>query len=333
MQQTSLTVEREVAKRLSIATSYLYVHGQHLIRARDVNLPPPTLVSYPVYDETGNTFLNQYYLVNSFSTWQMTETQSCPFPPCLNELPRPLPQVDAINMFETAASSVYHGLTVAARRRVASGLYFRLAYTFARAMDDGQDALVAGRPATVENSYAPQAERGLSVTDQRQRFVTSWIYDLKPFHPDHRLLMALLNDWRLSGVVTVGSGRPVNARIVGDANRDGNSNNDRLPGYRRNAFTGPDYSTTDLRLTRKLYLKNGLRLELLAESFNVFNRANKRVEISDDGYLNSAATFVLDAKAVGAAHYPAHYRRQFGFMTPTNAYAPRQVQFALRVVF
>ncbi len=333
VQQSSVTVEREVAPRLAISGSYLYVHGQHLIRARDVNLPSPIEVTYPVYDETGTDFLGDYYQVDSFSTWQMTSTLTCPFPPCMNPLARPIPQVGAINTFESAASSVYHGLTVSARRRVAGGLYFRLAYTWARAIDDGQDALVVRRPATVQNSYSPQSERGRSVTDQRHRFVFSWIYDLKRFRVGQPVLKTLVNDWRISGVVTFGSGRPVNARIVGDANRDGNSDNDRLPGYRRNSFTGPDYSTTDLRLTRKLKITKGLRLELQVESFNVFNRANQRVAISDDGYLNTAGQFVAIDKAVGAAHYPAHYRTNTGFMLPTSAYAPRQIQFAARMVF
>ena len=50
--------------------------------------------------------------------------------------------------------------------------------------------------------------------------------------------------------MTFGSGRPVNATMAGDANQDGNTYNDRLPGYSRNAFIGPDYFTTDLRITR-----------------------------------------------------------------------------------
>jgi len=62
-----------------------------------------------------------------------------------------------------------------------SGFYFRLAYTYAHAIDDGQDALVAGRPALVQNSYSTSAEEGNSVTDQRQRFVFSWIAEPKPF--------------------------------------------------------------------------------------------------------------------------------------------------------
>jgi hypothetical protein len=48
VQQASLNVEREVAHRLAVGVSYMYVHGVDLIRARDVNLPPPVNVSYPV---------------------------------------------------------------------------------------------------------------------------------------------------------------------------------------------------------------------------------------------------------------------------------------------
>ena len=48
------------------------VHGQNLIRARDVNLPIPTDVIYPAYDESGTNFLDTYYCVPSCSTWQMT---------------------------------------------------------------------------------------------------------------------------------------------------------------------------------------------------------------------------------------------------------------------
>ena len=57
--------------------------------------------------------------------------------------------------FGSVASSVYHGLTVWLHRRMTQGLYFRMAYTFAHAYDDGQDALVAGRPATVHPTMQP----------------------------------------------------------------------------------------------------------------------------------------------------------------------------------
>src|SRR5581483_6149020 len=266
VEQASLNLEREVAHRLAVGVSYMYVHGENLIRGRDMNLPEPTEVTYPVYDPTGTTFLNQYFTVPSFSQWQFSRTLSCPFPPCIDPLVRPIPQVDAINVFESAASSVYHGATFSVQRRMTDGLYFRLAYTFAHAIDNGQDALVAGRPVVVQNSYAANSERGSSVTDQRHRFALSWVATPRPFDRSHPLLGSFFNHWKFSGVVTVGSGRPVDARMYGDPNQDGNTSNDRLPGYGRNAFTGPDYATTDMRVTRRLFTRDRWKLDLMVES-------------------------------------------------------------------
>ncbi len=125
----------------------------------------------------------------------------------------------------------------------------------------------------------------------------------------------------------------MNAYVLGDANRDGNDYNDRLPGYRRNSFTGPNYATTDLRLTRRFYLGDRVRLEVSAEAFNVLNRANRRLDITDDGFLSSAASFVPIPRTVSATHYPAYYSRSSNFLEPNDAYAPRQVQLALRLRF
>ena len=331
--QASLNVERELVDRFAAGISYMYVHGQNMIRARDVNLPPPTNVTYPVYNEDGATFLGDYYTVPTFSTWQMTRSMDCAYPPCINPLTRPFPRLGAVNQFDSASSSVYHGVTVSLRRRMTSGLYFRLAYTFGHATDDGQDALVAGRPVTVQNSYAATSERGPSVTDQRHRFVLSAIEDIKPFGREHAVLAKVFNDWKLSGVLTIGSGRPIDARVFGDPNQDGNSYNDRLPGYGRNAFLGPDYATTDLRLTRRLYLRPRYKLEFVAEAFNALNRDNQRVIITDDGFTSTATDFVQLDKAIGINHFPAYYQRPANLTRATNAYAPRQMQFALKLIF
>ncbi|HEY1270870.1 MAG TPA: TonB-dependent receptor, partial [Terriglobales bacterium] len=269
VEQASLTVEREMAHRLAAGVNYLYVHGEGLIRVRDVNLPPPLGVSYPVYDDSGTNLLGMYD-VDSFSTWQFQQSLTCAYPPCINPLVRPIPQLGAINVFESAASSVYHGMTVSVRRRMTSGLYFRLGYTFAHAVDDGQNALLTGG-STVQNAYNTGAERGPSVTDQRHRLVFSWAAEPRPFHRGHDLFAKLFNNWRLSGVFTMGSGRPLDARVLGDPNRDDNDFNDRLPGYGRNAFVGPDYATTDARLARRLYLGSRIKIDLMMEAFNLLN--------------------------------------------------------------
>ena len=331
--QTSLSVEREVGKKLAIGGSYLYVHGEHLIRVRDLNLPPPTTVTYPVFDSTGTQFLNTYYTEQSFATWQLTPTLTCPFPPCVNPLQRPVVGLGAINQFESGASSVYHGLTISAHRRMSSGLYLRLAYTWAQAFDNVQDALLAGSPSNVQNSYNPQADWGHSVTDQRHRLVVSWVYELNPFDRSHETLRRLFNHWKVAGIVTAGSGRPVNATVAGDPNQDGNTSNDRLPGVARNAYTGPNYASNDLRLSRRVYLAERFKLDLMVESFNLFNRDNKRVTISDSGFINSAGEFVLGTAKVGGTTYPGYYTSNPSFLVPTSAYAPRQVQLALKFSF
>jgi hypothetical protein len=333
VQQSSVTVEKEVVERTTVSLSLLNVRGEHLIRALDVNLPQPVALHYPLFDSTGSVFEGGYYTVDSFATWQFTRTLDCPWPPCINPLGRPIAQLGTIDEFQSAASSNYNGATVSINRRVAKGTYARFSYTYARAIDDGQDALVAGQPATVQNSFNPSSERGPSVTDQRHRLVFAFSAEPRFFHRGQELLGRIFNDWRISSVINYGSGRPVNATVSGDPNQDGNDLNDRLPGYTRNAFTGPDYSTTDLRLTRVFRFRERYKLNLMAESFNLFNRDNQRVAITSNGMVASASTFVQSSVTANIAPYPGYYQLPNNFMKPNAAYAPRQLQFGVKFVF
>ncbi len=111
------------------------------------------------------------------------------------------------------------------------------------------------------------------------------------------------------------------------------TSNDRLPGVPRNAYTGPNYASTELRLHAALLAAEHFKLELMAESFNLFNRDNKRVTITDSGFTGSAGEFVLGEARVGATTYPGYYTTNPNFLVPTSAYAPRQVQLALKCKF
>ena len=333
VQQSSISFEKEVAGRTTLTLSLLNVRGEHLIRALDVNLPPPTALTYPIFDTTGSIFQGGYYTVDSFATWQFTQSLTCPWPPCINPLGRPIAQLGAIDEFQSAASSIYNGATLSINRRVAHGTYLRLSYTYARAIDDGQDALVAGQPATVQNSYEPNAERGPSVTDQRHRLVAAVSVEPRPFHRGHELAGRFFNNWKMSTVVNYGSGRPVNATVAGDPNQDGNDANDRLPGYSRNAFTGPDYATADVRLTRRIHLSERCKLDFMAEAFNLTNRDNQRVDITSNGLVANASTFVQSYVTTGITPYPGYYELPGNFMKPNAAYAPRQVQLAVKLVY
>lgn len=331
VQQASLTIEKEVASRLTIATSYLYVHGEHLLRAIDVNLPPPITVQYPVVLEDG-TPTGEMLTQQSFGTWQMSRSLTCAYPPCINDVVRPIPQADSINVFQSAASSLYNGLTVSARKRMARGYSFQIAYTYAKALDDGQDALVAGTPSTVQNPYALKTDRGLSTTDQRQRFVIQAVAEPR-VRVDQLFVRRLLNGWKFSGFTTIGSGRPVTADVNGDANADGNIVNDRLPGLGRNSLVGPDYASVELRISRQIRFSARYRLELLAEGFNVMNRDNKRITSTDQGLVSTAADFQYSSYLIGSAYYPGGYTMNPTFMQPQSSYIPRQIQFSARLRF
>jgi hypothetical protein len=330
-EQANVGVQREFGRNIVASASYEYVHGIHEIRSLDVNLPAPTITGYPVYNDTGSVYLGTYD-VASFATWQTTPTVTCPYPPCLNPVQRPIPQLGTINSFQSEASSIYNGMTVAVKRTMSHGMYFMAGYTLSKALDDGPDALVVGRPGNVQNSYDTAAEWGPSTTDQRHRFVAAWVADPK-FELQNGTLNTLTNHWKLSSIVTAGSGRPVNATIAGDPNGDGDIYNDRLPAYARNAFIGPDYFSTDLRISRTIKCGERVTWNLVAESFNLFNRTNSRVQISDDGFYNSAGQFIAYTTTAYGKVYPGEFLVNSNFLTPTNSYAPRQVQFALRMSF
>ncbi|MGD1216370.1 MAG: TonB-dependent receptor [Terriglobales bacterium] len=330
VQQASLTLERELADGFTGTLSYLFVHGVDMIRARDVNLPVPTYYSYPIYDPTGSLVQNEFYNVESFATWQTSYAISCPYPPCINPLERPISQLGAIDQLESAASSVYNGMTVSLRKRMSRGMDFRLAYTWAHAIDNGQDAPALGQPA-VQNSYSTKSEKASSVTDQRQRLSISAIEEPNPFAGGQKVLAAMFDHWKISGIMTYGSGRPANATVSGDPNQDGNTSNDRLSGYGRNAFIGPDYASMDLRLGRKMNLGGRYHLELTAESFNLFNRDNQRDDLSDNGFYNSAGQFIKYTQP--GTYYPAYYQQPTSLMKPMSAYAPRQMQLSMRLNF
>ena len=329
--QANITVQQQLGRNLTASASYSYIHGINQIRSLDVNLPKPIITEYPVYNDSGSVYLGMYN-VSSFVTWQMTPSVTCPYPPCLNPIQRPNPRLGTINSFQSASSSIYNGMTVWLKQQMSHGMSFQVGYTLARATDNGPDALVVGRPGNVQNSYDTAAEWGPSVTDQRNRFVAAWVA-----HPKFRLhdvtLNRLANNWQLSSIFTAGSGRPLNATIAGDPNNDGNIYNDRLPRYIRNAFIGPDYMSTDLRITRTIHCGERVTWNLMAESFNLFNRTNSRVQISDDGFYNSAGQFVAYTSRASGKLYPGMYLVNSKFLMPTNAYAPRQVQFAVRFSF
>jgi len=166
------------------------------------------------------------------------------------------------------------------------------------------------------------------------------------------------NGWSLSGSYTAQSGNPVtgfmsnspgSALGVGDANNTagvaGNGGvtgaelslfnsgtGGRVPQVKRNAFAGPGVHNLDARLSRQFTIHDGVKLEVLAEAFNVANHQNI-LSVS-----TNYSSYVAAAKCAGShtndciAPYTA---TTFGSATSTSStlYGPRQAQFSAKFIF
>jgi outer membrane receptor protein involved in Fe transport len=318
VQQWSLALERVLPGDLVLSASYLGLKGTHLNRSRDVNLARPTIVPVTILDPSGATLF----------TATLARFLS----------PRPLgPPVGAINVYESAASSTYHAFVLTANKRLSHGIQFLATYTLSKSIDDGQDALIVTGPGRVQNTFDPRADRGPSVTDQRHRFVLNWIYEPQVAKMKNAALRHVLGDWRFSSIATIGSGRPVDASVSGDPNKDGNFSNDRTAGFGRNAFTLPGFKEVDLRVNRGIRLTETKRLEFIAEFFNLFNHVNQLIGRSDDGFFVPHSTFSTTstpATCVAAATTPCYrLRSDFPLSSSPGAYGQRQIEFAVKFFY
>jgi carboxypeptidase family protein/TonB-dependent receptor-like protein len=274
VQQGRLGIERELMPNLSLSVTYLFFKGVHLSRTRDINLGVP--VATTVTDPAGQAFTVLRH-----------------------PAARPIPGFTRISLFESTADSRYNGLAVELKRRFTRGLQFIMAYTYSSARDNKPDQtmVVVGTDDVkgVQNNLDISADWGRSDLDIRQRLVFSPVYEIGTVAKDNEVASAFLSNWTFSGIMTLQSGFAYSAAISGDANRDGNSASDRVPGTVRNAFTTPSIYVFDTRLTKSFKFGEKYSLSILAEAFNLFNRSNiASVNTGRYGIASNSATVLTN---------------------------------------
>jgi hypothetical protein len=234
-------------------------------------------------------------------------------------------------------------------QRLSRGLSYLVSYTRSKLMDDASsvfDASILTGPVAnvpVADSFNRRLERDYSSGDIPHVFVASAVWDI-PFGAGRRhraggLTGALINDWTLTGVLTLQSGLPVaiaqttnnNAfagfgtqrpNLIGDpALPDSERSVSRwfntaafaaapqftIGSSSRNPIRGPGYRNLDLALIRRVALPGQTGLEVRAEVFNATNTPP----------LGAPNT------TVGSA----------AFGTITTAGDPRVVQLAVKLLF
>ena len=320
VEQGRLGFERQIGKNMSFSATYLYYHGLHLTRTRDINLQAPA-----PFTRVGPDGVTTY-------TFQR-------FP---NQRPTNLAratgqQYNRISIFESAARSIYNGLALQVTQRLTRGFQFMAAYTYSRAKDERPDQTIvvfgADDAKIVENQFSPGADFGRSDTDVPHRFVFSPVYEWGRLHwTNNAVARALFSDYTISSIVQFQSGTPYSALVSGDPNNDGNRATDRLPGTVRNQFTTPSIYQFDARLTRSIRFTENMRVRLILEAFNVFNRANvATVNNTFFNYSGGTSGTLTTPNPLVAFGTP----RTFGSpASGTTTFAtPRQVQLAIKFDF
>lgn len=305
LQHWNVGVQRQIGRASTVEAAYVGSRGSDLLVARDINQPRPS-----------------------------------PMP--LNLRPNPL--FGDITMIESAGRSRYHALQLRYEERSLPGLSLLASYTLGRSEDDASGFFPsAGDPNFPQDSANRAAEYGRSSFDVRHRFSLAFVWEL-PYESSGGIAGALLSDWQLSGIVTLQSGRPFTVALLPeiDNSNTGRSNlgfgaNDRpnvvgdprldnptpdrwfdtsafvLPPFGtfgnsgRNTLEGPGYENVNLALIRMLPLGARARLQLRAEAFNLFNRANYD---NPDAFLGSPT---------------------FGRIV--SAQSPRRIQLGAKVLF
>ncbi len=117
-------------------------------------------------------------------------------------------------------NSIYHAAQVRMTRRFCRGFSANALYTWSKSIDNA--STIGGGGATVaQNDHHLRAERGLSSFDQRHELTLYYLLS-SPVGAGAGLLGGddilprLLRNWRLGGGLTLRSGQPFTARVLGN---------------------------------------------------------------------------------------------------------------------
>jgi hypothetical protein len=260
IQHWNANIQQELGKSRVVEIGYVASKGSKLISPRDINQPQPSA--------------GEFYL-------------------------RPNPRFDDITILESRGNSIFHSLQAKFQQRLTSGLAVLSAYTYGKSIDDGSGFFAStGDPNLPQNSYDIRAERGRSNFDVRHRATFSYSYNLPfglqthgflAFQTGRPFTVALLPDLDNSntGRSVLGFGANDRPNVTRDPKVDnpteqrwfdtsafaiparGNFGN-----AGRNIVEGPGFSTVNLSLFKNTNLTERTTLQIRAEAFNLFNRAN-----------------------------------------------------------
>ncbi|HEY6118633.1 MAG TPA: TonB-dependent receptor, partial [Pyrinomonadaceae bacterium] len=248
----------------------------------------------------------------------------------------------SVNAQTSDGNSSYNALNVDLKKRLSSHFQFLASYTWSHSIDDSSDLQTLLLPQDNRNF---RAERATSLFDQRHRFVFSGMIMSPATWRSGEGLHRFLADFVVAPIFEISSGRPFNILSNQDTNNDQSNQTDRpsvlgdgslcVPGntgctplITNGQFSSGDlgrnlgithrFMSLDMRVSRAIRFGERVRLDVIAEGFNLFNRFNE----------GAASPFFSDVNAFGQRAGNGNY-----YSRPTAAYDPRQFQFGLKLNF
>jgi hypothetical protein len=261
-QQTSAGAEYLIAKNLTLRGDYLFVRGVKLPRTTNVNLLPPVILT----------------LANAASLG-VPNPQPQDLGREIFSSSRSNPQFADIYQIADSANSTYQGVSFTFSRKMNEDLEFSASYTLSKSRDDASE--YDEQP---QNPFDPTAEAARSLQNQRHTFVFNALWELpigddedkqEPASRNPGWLTRTFSHLELAPIFMADSGRPVNPITGVDSNRSHAFPLSSRPlGFARNDLQTPALVTMDLRLVKYFPFGGVRRLDVVAESFNLFNRPN-----------------------------------------------------------
>jgi hypothetical protein len=246
--------------------------------------------------------------------------------------PGPISPFGDVSAQLSDANSTYNALNVELKKRFSNNFQFLASYTWSHAIDESSDLQTLLKP---QDNRCRRCERADSLFDQRHRFVFSAVIAAPAsWRNADSFGRRFFSDFTIAPILEISSGRPFNILTGTDTNADLQSSNDRpsvaadgtlfLPPFLsagnlgRNRGITHGYASLDLRVTRAIRLGERVRLDIIAEGFNLFNRFN---EAGANPFFDVVNAF---DERNGSGKY---------YSRPTAAFDPRQFQFGFKLNF
>lgn len=345
--QGVVALEESLPGRVELTASAMVSLGRRLPVSIDTNIDPalnPGTITYGVVDASGlGPIKTTQITVPFYASWPSATSPT-------GDAGRSNPDYQQISQIMSRANSTYEALMVKLSRSAHRGLSLHAHYTYAHAMDwnPNESTTVAGSDVLDPAHFSE--EYGTSNLDMRHSAAVLAVWEA-PWKLRGGV-GRVANGWMLSGIGQYRSGLPFTMRTSGSLAEEftagtgtaivglgpgmnGSGGDNRVCGVGRNTYRYPATWKVDVRLGKSFDMGAMRKLELLVESFNLFNHQNV-TELETTGYYLEPGS--LDGAPPTLNFLTGLKANTTAFGQPLNVnatdfYRERQIQVGARVRF